>query len=71
LKTASMLMAIICNLLVAYSRKKFGDPIRPPMSFPRKRESKEPRRVKAGSVWIPAFAGMTTYLEIDDVTSLA
>jgi hypothetical protein len=29
------------------------------LSFPRKRESREPPRVKASSVWIPAFAGMT------------
>jgi hypothetical protein len=29
------------------------------VSFSRKRESREPRRLKARSYWIPAFAGMT------------
>src|SRR5579883_1587098 len=30
-----------------------------PLSFPQKRESREPPRLRIGPVWIPAFAGMT------------
>jgi len=34
-------------------------PLKMNLSFPRKRESRESPRLRTGSVWIPAFAGMT------------